>query len=105
MPQAPWCVNELWHTPQRPRFDSRAGIGHGELEYLFQGLAEDARNPERHLQRGRILAGLDSVDRLPGHADLGRQLLLGHLAVMEPEHPDLIDDRRLRHATCPGGSR
>src|SRR5690606_41353546 len=45
-------------------------------EDLLERCAERVRYPERHLERRRVLAELDRVDRLPRHADLLGELLL-----------------------------
>ena len=51
-----------------------------ELKHFLERLAEHMGDPERDLERRRILAALDRVDRLPGDADLVGELLLRHFA-------------------------
>ena len=74
-----------------------------ELKHFFDRLAEHVRNPERDLERRRILAALDRVDRLPGNADLVCELLLRHFVMMEPQGPYPVADvlPRLRHVQTP----
>ena len=74
-----------------------------ELKHFFERLAEHVGNPERDLERRRVLASLDRVDRLPRDTDLVGELLLRHLAVVEPQGPDVVADARprLRHVQIP----
>jgi hypothetical protein len=53
-------------------------------------------------QRGGVFAGLDGDDRLARDADLVRELLLGHLAVIEPQPTDAIGDLVVIHPCLPG---
>src|SRR5690349_5185556 len=55
------------------------------LKRRFKRHAEHARDPERHLERGRVAALFDGDDGLAGHADLLGQLRLRHLAGMEAQ--------------------
>ena len=50
----------------------------------------DPRDAEGHLERRRVLAALDGVERLAAHPDAGGQLALGHLAAMEAQRPDAV---------------
>lgn len=74
-----------------------------ELKHFFERLTEHMGDPERDLKRRRVLATLDRIDRLPGDTDLVGELLLRHLAVVEPQGPDLITDARprLSHVQIP----
>ena len=67
---------------------------------------QPGRDLERGLERGGVAALLDGDDGLTRDADPAGELLLGHLAVLEPEHPDRVRDLRgLRHRRPAGTGR
>jgi hypothetical protein len=62
------------------------------VEHLVDGLVEGQSDPERHLERWRVLATLDGVHGLAAYTDPIRQLLLGHLPVVKPKGSYVIAD-------------
>jgi EmrB/QacA subfamily drug resistance transporter len=72
------------------------------LEHRLQRDREHPGDLEGDLQRRRVLALLDGVDRLPRDADAIGQLALGHLVGVEAERPDLVGHPGgLRHGHAP----
>ena len=67
-----------------------------ELKHFFERLPEYVGYPERNFKRRRVFASLDRIDRLPGDTDPVGELLLRHLAVAEPQDPDLVADAHPR---------
>ena len=76
------------------RLSPTPGLCVDKLKHFFERFTEHMGNPERDLKRRRVLAALDRIDRLPGDTDLVGELLLRHLAVVEPQGPDLVADAR-----------
>src|SRR4029434_10278197 len=67
------------------------------LEHLLQRHVEDSRDLKSDLERRRILAQLDRVDRLTRHADAIGQFLLRHLGLVEAQVADGVSNSAAAH--------
>ena len=66
-------------------------------KYLFERHVKDKRDAKSQFQGGGVFALFHRNDRLASHANLFRQLLLGHFIMIESQSTDVRVDPSLAH--------